>query len=696
MSVSAARSRVTQARSQLETNRLDDVETTLEAAMKFLAGETNADTAPVIAEIEKIRAEFAAMLKPADRTKISAAEGKIRQAKSQIDSGYKAEDVEVTLRSAGDFLAGVPDGHAEPVRAKIAEVRASLGSSAAPPPPPRPVIVDDRASGARPASDARTDAPVRPAPTMSEDAARDLTRAKSRILQARSFLESRQLDRVDGALVDAAGYLANVPDSFTAAGVADIAAIRAKLVEAAHADEVRKITSILDRDLGSADSSITVNIHHTTALLAHVAEILAADDTRRVFAADGIVAYQTRADAIRTRLAAHVKSDGLSRAHPLLDDLEARLVSDPFVGLDQRAAYVITHELRYLEGRIRTAIRGVPDDDDTKAIEARLAIVDAKIDAASVAWGKAVVDAEVGNSWAAIAKDIEGWEQETGEAGRPLEDPVMPKTRLAIRRVRYLLDDPQTQKIRDDHKGDATIETTYRTAIETLDAAAAKLDAAFNRVLDHADTMETPLRRFELDRPAQLAGAADYAFAGTRYHDANVARARKLDDRWKADVAAIMKARQDLYDRLAAEADVTWPAIMSAVSAAELDPHTATRGTTVVLTGVYNRSGWDFDGGDYAFAMRQDGIPIGGHYEPKVLAALEHAWYELKLDVSDRIPWDLIAVVDGKSTIGVRTTITLKSKSTGLEIGKLEEFRPAECVELRIIGLRAGPVAVGP
>jgi hypothetical protein len=77
-----------------------------------------------------------------------------------------------------------------------------------------------------------------------------------------------------------------------------------------------------------------------------------------------------------------------------------------------------------------------------------------------------------------------------------------------------------------------------------------------------------------------------------------------------------------------------------------------------------------------------------------VLAALEHAWYELELDVSDRIPWDLIAIVDGHSTIGVRTTIALKSN--GREIGKLEELRPVPCLELRIIGLRAGPVAVGP
>jgi len=137
---------------------------------------------------------------------------------------------------------------------------------------------------------------------MSEEAARDFTRAKSRILQARSLLESRQLDRVGGTLVEAEGYLAKVPGSFTTAAVADVASIRARLAVAVHADEVRKITSILDRDLGCADSSITVDSRHTIELLAHVAEILAADETRRVFAADGIAAYQARVDAIRAKL----------------------------------------------------------------------------------------------------------------------------------------------------------------------------------------------------------------------------------------------------------------------------------------------------------------------------------------------------------------------------------------------------------
>jgi hypothetical protein len=114
----------------------------------------------------------------------------------------------------------------------------------------------------------------------------------------------------------------------------------------------------------------------------------------------------------------------------------------------------------------------------------------------------------------------------------------------------------------------------------------------------------------------------------------------------------------------------------------------------VLLRGVRNRAGWDFN--DCDFSMRVAGSPVGGWYEPHVRAALEHAWYALKLDVNDRIPWDVIGIVDGPGTIGQRTTVTVRSRETSLEIGKLEEWRPVDCVRLRIIALHAGPVAVGP
>ena len=94
--------------------------------------------------------------------------------------------------------------------------------------------------------------------------------------------------------------------------------------------------------------------------------------------------------------------------------------------------------------------------------------------------------------------------------------------------------------------------------------------------------------------------------------------------------------------------------------------------------------------------MQLGGAVIGGVYEPHVLAALEHAWYQLKLSVGDRIVWDVIGIVEGPDKIGVRTTVTLRDKSSGAKLGEIEEWPPIDCVRIRIVALRAGPVAVTP
>ena len=115
---------------------------------------------------------------------------------------------------------------------------------------------------------------------------------------------------------------------------------------------------------------------------------------------------------------------------------------------------------------------------------------------------------------------------------------------------------------------------------------------------------------------------------------------------------------------------------------------------TIRLDRVYNRCGWDFGSRAYDFAVRVDDVVLGGSHAPHVVNALEHAWYELKLDVNDRIRWDVIGVHEGPDTIEIRTTVTLRDKASGAKLGELEEWRPSDCIRIRIIGLHAGPVIV--
>jgi hypothetical protein len=161
-------------------------------------------------------------------------------------------------------------------------------------------------------------------------------------------------------------------------------------------------------------------------------------------------------------------------------------------------------------------------------------------------------------------------------------------------------------------------------------------------------------------------------------------------------VAAREKARQELRDRLTAEAEVRWPAISGAVEAVPFDSSTATPGAIVKLEGVYNRIGWDYGGRQHDFAVLLGETVVAGAFEPHVVQAIEHACYVQKVFVSDRVPGDLIGVVVGPGRVGERTTVVLRDKFTNFEIGKVEEWPLIDCLRVKIIALHAGTVAVGP
>jgi len=115
----------------------------------------------------------------------------------------------------------------------------------------------------------------------------------------------------------------------------------------------------------------------------------------------------------------------------------------------------------------------------------------------------------------------------------------------------------------------------------------------------------------------------------------------------------------------------------------------------VKLENVYNRIGWDYGSRQYSFAVGMGETVVAGLYEDHIVKAIEHACYELKVGVTDRLPWDVIGVIEGPGKIGERTEVIVRDKFTNFEIGKMEEWPNIDCVKIRIIGLHAGPVAIG-
>ncbi|MER7273087.1 hypothetical protein ABT369_01385 [Dactylosporangium sp. NPDC000244] len=700
MSLSAAKSRVMQARTQIETGRLDDVEPTLAAAEGFLAGldPLDAPHAPaVLAQIAELRAEMAGVLMPEQRTRLSAAEGKLRQAADQRAMGLSPADVELTLDQAAQLLAGIPEHHTEAARAELAAQRARPVSSplAAPTPPLEPT------------------APLEPAPAPAAEHPADVASARaSRLVeQAWSLVESGRTEAVDAVLGEAAAHLAAVPASPERDGLLVRAeAVRAGMLAADRAEARRRRAGELDRQLSRAEDDLRWQPEQAMPPLRRVLDRLGDDDVIEALGEEGLAEYRGRVAALDERRRAALKASALETALPLVAELERRVAEGPISASDGHEVDRLASGLRSLAFRARQALRA--EDDDAPAglgqvrgeqpgadrpgraegDDAEIGAVRLRADAAEAALGALVEDwrvrmraQAVHDRWLVLLDGVEDWADESDDpAQRPLEEPRLPKTREAVQRLRHF--------VRDDDGDEApAIRAVYRAAAETFERAGVRLDAAFGAMLDDAERRPVPLRGPELDRPLHLATAARYTFEGTRFLEANVARAEALHERWQAEVAAVMTARRELYDRLAAEAGAAWPGIVAGHGpvpfAAGAGP-----GTTILLSRVHNRAGWDFDGGAHPFSLRHDGVVLAGDYEPHVLAALEHAWYELKLDVNDRIPWDVVAVVEGPGTVGERTMVPVRDFGTGLEIGKREEWPPVPCVRLRIIALHAGPV----
>src|SRR6185312_11566402 len=163
----------------------------------FLAEVPDEEKEPVLAEIAEIRAALEAAPTQDETRKTAAAQGKIRQARDQVERGYNRDDIVTTLGVAEGYLAEVRDKFKETILAEISQLRAQLDAQAPPEPAPGP------AGRSAPADD-------------------DLSATDSRgIRQARTLLGyARELAGTPGRLEEselkveqALNLLASVPDT---------------------------------------------------------------------------------------------------------------------------------------------------------------------------------------------------------------------------------------------------------------------------------------------------------------------------------------------------------------------------------------------------------------------------------------------------------------------------------------------------
>ena len=702
--------------------RFDQVEPQLVKAEELLRGDRSTEAAELLAEIAALREKMADMVSPAEEALVRSIERDVRsirdymnQQREFLDRGDNKQELDRRLQKIldGDVTRirhpRKADQLKAPIVAEISRLREKLGLVATSAPAAAPGYSSPSTTYPAPSTGYSQPPPASSqrqatAPAvLSQDDQDRLNRAKRTIFQARNNIESWRFEGVENLFYDATSVLAPVSGAPKDDIVAEIDQLRRDMETMQLAEDTRIITSELDRQLRDIENDMeTPGSERLKYDIQSFKDRFAREDARKTLTPELRREYETRFANIMAIGEANMKAELLSRARPALQRLQERLATNPFTGLDQYAANRVDGEVRSMRWAVEREINHLPENDpDRQQLFAELENADAKLAGHSNEWGKGEVHEAYRRQWQAIRDTLEGWESESSSFLRPnaqpLEDPDMPKTRLAIHRITYFLhEDTYVQQTRDENPGDTVIKSIDGEAADMLEAAGAKMASAFRQIVDSAEKLQTPIEdQYLRGKAGNLLVMAEGSLKGTRFLEPVLTAVRNLDDRWKAEVEAVRQARENLCAKLTREGVDKWPSIVATIPhiVSSFDPSSARPGDAVHLRDVYNRSGWDFGGQEYGFSMRYNGVPLGGVYEDYIVKAMEYAVYHQKLRIDDHEAWDLVGVVLGPGSIRERTNTRIRRNGVEEEI---EEWLPISCLRVKVIALRAGPVAVGP
>lgn len=665
------------AKDNAESGRWDDFVDSMKKADTDMQGLSDAEKAPLQQKIDEIKTIVT-----------KSVEQDVTKRLDRAAQAGRGEDKLDTDRAAMRLDSDEAKGYADPtvlkkLRARIADLTGA----------PAPTPTSD------------TPKPTAP-PTVPQGAMSDEVQAAMSHMHSAHAMFDQGETKMAGSLVrQAVGLVQSAPEAQKAPIMADAAALN-KLIDEAELkaqrdEEARRVDEQVHRFVGTAENSIQSGLVSNSEWIDKSRDLLATHDVQTYMEPAKIKDYQSQLDVISAKLKAHNIEVSQERATPILKELQDRVAADPFKGANDNTAATTYDELKNLSYRARHEFSGVPKDDPAiKQMLDQIAAADAKIEAAAGKWAVKQVEERFASSWKFASQDFAGWESDSITSAKEShrQVPGFDKTIRAIRGTLYWLNDRDTKETAAKYKDDAVIVATMQTASKTLEGAAAKLNDAYNSVVAQAEREPMPSRESDRGEVDQLAGDAARWFEGTRYKDANVARAGALSNLWKAQIARIQKEMQETLNRLTAEANAAWPAIEAKAGAERgFDPAQVSewKGKVIEIKGYYNRSGWDFNGA-YDWAADIKGHPVAGTYDDRVKAAFAEGSRHTQFGIDDHVGWDVIAIVEGPGTIKRRTHTDWRDKDSGELIMKTESYEPEPCVTIKIIGLRAGPVAVGP
>ena len=319
--------------------------------------------------------------------------------------------------------------------------------------------------------------------------------------------------------------------------------------------KARAIVERATQRIDSAADDATSQPRSAIDKLKEASEILSSDDAKKYADPETVKKLQSRIVGLQKMAMGKANEAQFEFADAIAKELDEKMASKPFQNAkDEHDADGVAQDVNSILSRLRGAMQDLPaDDPHTKQLSEKLATCDKQVAAGVAGITKGDAVRRLADGWKNVQEYFQGWDQETQgptyqqyahEQSEKTSSLGMPKTIEAISRITRWLDEDDIKKPAEQLKDDPGVQKVMADAQKTLDAASAKVDAAFNKLMDEIERAPMPTDAFERSRIEPLGDNVGRYLQGTKYKDADVARAKKLVDKWGGTVAGPSRQRR--------------------------------------------------------------------------------------------------------------------------------------------------------
>ena len=429
------------------------------------------------------------------------------------------------------------------------------------------------------------------------------------------------------------------------------------------------------------------------------------EENKRLFTPAEMENYRKQFESLKQQARQKEAAGKMADAKKLVDEAEKEVgaaiqtIQKPGSDYDLRRAFEAGE---YHAGKVELALKDLPQDSaDVKSMRDRMAKLSAQFDAAGLAYQTKDFSERINKHWDDLKKDADGWEQENetptfatwGNGGLKA-----PKTEDMLRRANQWLDFVEkSTDVPDAVRKSQPVTAKVDEVKKLRDAALAKLERNAEAVVADAEKL-TKLDNLQTTYLSSMSTGFEHTLAGSPKAKALQERAANIVKNYEAKVAAREAELKALEEKMTQAATAAWPAISKSIQADEIsDPNALKKGQLMRVTGWENRMSWDYGSGGsgYDWGITFNGRPIVGHFAPHVRSAFDAALEKTGVAAVTIGRMDIIAEVVGPGTVEKRIRHEIRD-SGGSTIARGEEWKPVDCIVVKVIAMRGGPVAVGP